>query len=158
MVCAFEVLEHIEDDDSALRDWVAHLAPGGLLLLSVPAWPERYSTHDVEVGHIRRYAPEELAASATRLGLVEVEPRLYGFPLGYGLEWIRNTMSKRIQKGADIEAESALERTKRSSGWFQPPRSANALIQAGTWPFRLAQRSVPSKGTGLVLIARKPSE
>ncbi|HTO00089.1 MAG TPA: methyltransferase domain-containing protein [Microthrixaceae bacterium] len=158
LVCAFEVLEHIEDDSAALREWVAHLAPGGLLLLSVPAWPDRFSTHDVEVGHIRRYAPQDLAAMASTLGLVEVEPRLYGFPLGFGLEWIRNTMSKRSQKGADIESESAIDRTKRSSGWFQPPRSANTIIQVGTWPFRVAQRRVSGKGTGLVLIARKPGE
>lgn len=157
VVCAFEVLEHIEDDASALREWVSHLAPGGLLLLSVPAWPQRYSAHDLEVGHIRRYAPEQLGKLATEVGLVDVTPRLYGFPLGFGLESIRNTMSRRIQKGADVEAESALERTQRSSGWFQPPRSANTLIQAGTWPFRLIQRAVPGKGTGLVLVAHKPA-
>lgn len=157
LVCAFEVLEHIDDDRAALGEWVAHLAPGGLLLLSVPAWPDRFSTHDVEVGHLRRYEPTGLAALAESVGLVDVEARLYGFPLGFALESIRNTMAKRIQKGADVEAESALDRTQRSGGWFQPPRSANALIQAGTWPFRLVQRAVPGRGTGLVLIARAPT-
>ncbi len=158
VVCAFEVLEHIEDDRTVLREWVRHLEPGGLLLLSVPAWPERYSTHDFEVGHIRRYEPQDLAAMAADLGLVDVVARLYGFPLGFGLEWIRNTMSKRIQNGSEVEAESALDRTRRSGGWFQPPRSANAIIRAGTWPFRVIQRFVPGKGTGLLLIARKPPQ
>ncbi|MGB3410147.1 MAG: methyltransferase domain-containing protein [Microthrixaceae bacterium] len=157
VVCAFEVLEHVEHDRTVLGEWVSHLQPGGLLLLSVPAWPQRYSTHDFEVGHFRRYEPQELAAMATDLGLVDVEARLYGFPLGFGLEWIRNTMSKRIQRGSEVEAESTLDRTKRSGGWFQPPRSANSFIRAGTWPFRVAQRLVPNRGTGLLLIARKPA-
>ena len=37
LVCAFEVLEHIEDDDAALTEWRARVRPGGRLLLSVPA-------------------------------------------------------------------------------------------------------------------------
>ncbi len=158
VVCAFEVLEHIEEDRLAMGEWISHLAPGGQFLLSVPAWPHRYSAQDVQVGHIRRYEPKQLEDLATELGLTDVELRLYGFPLGFGLEWIRNTMSKRLQKGTDVEAVPALERTKRSGIWFQPPKSANRLIQAGTWPFRVAQRVVSSKGIGIILFARKPDK
>ena len=34
LVCAFEVIEHIEDDAVALKEWVGRLAPGGMLLIS----------------------------------------------------------------------------------------------------------------------------
>lgn len=156
LVCAFEVLEHIPDDESALTEWAGRLRPGGRLVVSVPAWPGRFSIHDVEVGHLRRYSPEHLAWLAERAGLHDIRTRLYGFPLGYALENIRNLMARRIQSGADVEAESALERTQRSGGWFQPPRSANTLIEIGTWPFRVAQRAVPGRGTGLVLMASAP--
>src|ERR1051326_6090556 len=40
-VCAFEVLEHIEDDAAALAEWAGRLRPGGWLLLSVPAHQRR---------------------------------------------------------------------------------------------------------------------
>ena len=42
LVCAFEVLEHIEDDAAAVKDWASRLRPGGWLLLSVPAYQRRY--------------------------------------------------------------------------------------------------------------------
>src|SRR5689334_16378487 len=49
-VCAFEVLEHIEDDRGALAAWREKVKPTGVLVLSVPAWPERWGGHDVRVG------------------------------------------------------------------------------------------------------------
>src|SRR5580658_844251 len=42
LVCAFEVLEHIEDDAQALAEWAGLLRPGGWLLLSVPAHQRRF--------------------------------------------------------------------------------------------------------------------
>ena len=50
LVCAFEVLEHIEDDQNALIQWTAHLRPGGWLLISVPAHQRRYAAADELVG------------------------------------------------------------------------------------------------------------
>src|SRR5256886_11821492 len=41
-VVAAEVLEHIDDDQAALREIARVLRPGGLLAVTVPAWlPER---------------------------------------------------------------------------------------------------------------------
>lgn len=157
MLCAFEVLEHIEDDTAALASWVRHLGPGATVLLSVPAWPDRFSTHDVEVGHLRRYTPDQLRAVAEASGLVDVDVRVYGFPLGLLLEWARNRMAERTQRGADVDSESAAERTARSGSWRQPPRWANTVFRVGTWPFRIVQRRFPGRGTGLVLRGRVPA-
>ena len=55
LICAFDVIEHLEDDRGALR-WIAdHLHPGGLFLATVPAHPWFFTRHDVAVGHYRRY-------------------------------------------------------------------------------------------------------
>lgn len=154
LLCAFEVLEHIEDDVAALTDWVGRVAPGGQVILSVPAWPDRFSVTDIEVGHLRRYTPAEFAALADAAGLVDVDVVLYGFPLGYVLEWVRARLAARRRSA---ESESVTERTKRSGAWYQPPRWANVGIQLATWPFRMIQRRVAGRGTGLVLHARVPS-
>jgi hypothetical protein len=53
-----DVLEHVEDDDRLLRSLVDdHLEAGGLVLVSVPAWPALFSQHDVALRHHRRYTP-----------------------------------------------------------------------------------------------------
>ncbi len=154
VLCAFEVLEHIEDDHAALADWVARLEPGALVVLSVPAWPERFSVTDEEVGHLRRYAPEDLRSLAAAAGLVDIEVRLYGFPLGSVLEPVRDQLTRRARRRRRGADESAIERTKRSGAWHQPPVWMNPAVRAGTWPFRMVQRRVPDRGTGLVLRSR----
>ena len=54
-LCAFDVLEHLEDDMGALREWHRVLRPGGWLVLTVPAYQALWSAHDDLNGHRRRY-------------------------------------------------------------------------------------------------------
>ena len=54
-VLLLDVLEHLDDDDAALRGLHPVLAPGGLLLVMVPANPRLWSTHDELNEHRRRY-------------------------------------------------------------------------------------------------------
>lgn len=63
LVAALDVLEHIQDDREAVRAVWDALMPGGLFVVSVPAYPRLYSYHDRALGHHRRYtagALEEL--------------------------------------------------------------------------------------------------
>src|SRR5690606_35716431 len=89
---AFEVLEHIEDDAAALREWMRWVRPGGLMLLSVPAHQHRFGPMDTAVGHYRRYSKTELADKLQETGLIGVEVRAYGMPAGYMLDWVRQRL------------------------------------------------------------------
>lgn len=71
-VVAFDVLEHIEDDDSATREIFRVLKPGGTFLVAVPADPKLWSEHDVAVSHVRRYTRPELVSVLSRNGF-EIE-------------------------------------------------------------------------------------
>ncbi len=95
VVCAFEVLEHIEDDGGALRVWLKHLRPGGHLVVSVPEDPDRFGPSDVQVGHHRRYTEQSLAALLTGAGLEVSVLRHYGWPLGYLLESVSHRAAAR---------------------------------------------------------------
>jgi 2-polyprenyl-3-methyl-5-hydroxy-6-metoxy-1,4-benzoquinol methylase len=59
IVC-LNVLEHIEDHRSTLKDCAAVLPPGGHLVLLVPAMPALYGTLDINLQHFRRYEKEPL--------------------------------------------------------------------------------------------------
>src|SRR5450631_1291010 len=54
------VLEHIEDDAAAVRDFRRALPPGGNIVILVPALPFLFGTLDTAVGHHRRYMPASL--------------------------------------------------------------------------------------------------
>lgn len=54
------VLEHIEDDAAAVGNLIRVLAPGGHLLIFVPAFPALYSELDRMAGHVRRYTRADI--------------------------------------------------------------------------------------------------
>jgi SAM-dependent methyltransferase len=60
VVIGSDVLEHIEDDEGALREWWRVLRPGGWLICLVPAYRFLWSEHDVANQHFRRYRRSEL--------------------------------------------------------------------------------------------------
>jgi SAM-dependent methyltransferase len=55
-----DVLEHIEDEHAALDAASSEIAPGGRLVLTVPALPWLWSWHDEANEHHRRYTPHSL--------------------------------------------------------------------------------------------------
>ncbi|HET6277763.1 MAG TPA: class I SAM-dependent methyltransferase, partial [Candidatus Polarisedimenticolia bacterium] len=54
-IICLNVLEHVDDDISALEAMRRLLAPAGRLVLLVPALPAIYGTMDRALGHHRRY-------------------------------------------------------------------------------------------------------
>lgn len=79
------VLEHIADDGAEVQKAAAALAPGGKLVIFVPAIPALYSKLDASVGHHRRYTRKRLTRIIGDAGL-EVE-RLHGFDIFGVLPW-----------------------------------------------------------------------
>jgi SAM-dependent methyltransferase len=153
LVCAFEVLEHIEDDAAAVTTWAARLRPGGWLLLSVPAYQRRFGPADHMAGHFRRYDPAVMIALLTRCGFTDVQIRHYGTPLGYLLEAGRNAIGRR--RAARLATMSVAERTAGSGRLLQPSGGAyGAVARWATAPFRLVQRAFPDTGPGIVVRAR----
>jgi ubiquinone/menaquinone biosynthesis C-methylase UbiE len=80
-VACGEVLEHLDDDARAAREIARVLRPGGAVVVTVPAGPERFDWVDEWAGHRRRYTAAGLAALLREAGLVEVEVRGWGFPV-----------------------------------------------------------------------------
>lgn len=136
VVTAFEILEHIEEDDRAAAEIFRVLRPGGTLLCTVPADMRLWSAHDVAVNHVRRYD----RAGLTRL----VEGS--GFVIDELWSWnvlLRPVVAlhRRRSTGSDIDEP--------------PPALINACLSA----ILVAERHLPVKslnGVSLILRARRP--
>ncbi len=61
VICS-DVLEHIKDQQKALKEWKRILKPSGVIICFVPAFNFLWSTHDEQNMHYRRYIKEELNA------------------------------------------------------------------------------------------------
>jgi SAM-dependent methyltransferase len=68
-VVASDVLEHIEDDLTAVAEIARVLRPEGAAIISVPAHQWLFSEHDVALHHFRRYSRAGLRSVLERGGL-----------------------------------------------------------------------------------------
>jgi SAM-dependent methyltransferase len=60
LITAFDVIEHIDDDRAAISNMAAMLRPGGLLVVTVPAFEFLWDYHDDINHHRRRYTAGRL--------------------------------------------------------------------------------------------------
>lgn len=68
LVTCLDVLEHLDDDRAALRELLRVTAPGGALLVTVPAYQALWSLHDESNLHRRRYRAATLMAATRDAG------------------------------------------------------------------------------------------
>jgi SAM-dependent methyltransferase len=68
LAVSLDVIEHLEDDLGALRELRRVVAPGGALLLTVPAYGWLWSGHDEINHHQRRYTMRSLRTVAEQAG------------------------------------------------------------------------------------------
>lgn len=68
VVCSLDSLEHIKDDEGALRGMFDAIKPGGGLICSVPQHPWLWSDFDEQSRHERRYAAGDLKQKIERAG------------------------------------------------------------------------------------------
>ncbi len=78
LVCALDIIEHVDDDDGALSELSRVAKPGGTLLISTPLHPSRWTPFDDLVGHKRRYEPQCLVAKLTQHHLAVASTAVFG--------------------------------------------------------------------------------
>ena len=98
LVVAYDVLEHIPADKSAVAEIFRALRPGGTFLVAVPCDPKLWSAHDEAVDHVRRYTRQTLGDLLRGAGFT-VEPMTSWNVLMRPLVSLR----RRSKSGSDLE-------------------------------------------------------
>lgn len=99
VVCAFDVLEHIVEDEDVLARLFTAAKPGGGALITVPQHPQLWSRADSYGHHVRRYRRRELVDRLTHAGFTLV--RVTSFvslllPLLAASRWIEGRRRGRL--------------------------------------------------------------
>jgi len=110
MVGMFDVLEHIEDDRASLREVRGLTAPGGYLLLTVPANMALWSRFDEESHHCRRYEPDQLrdCLAAAGFSVDYLTPFMVTlYPIARVSRWV-SSRANDLRRRLGFESKSAV--------------------------------------------------
>lgn len=78
LVCAFDIVEHVEDDRQAFLELGRVAKDDATVVFSVPLHADRWSAFDALVGHVRRYDPDDLLAILGAHSFVLEQSAIFG--------------------------------------------------------------------------------
>ncbi|HYB23231.1 MAG TPA: class I SAM-dependent methyltransferase [Solirubrobacteraceae bacterium] len=105
LAVSLDVIEHLSDDLAALHELRRTVAPGGALLLTVPAYQWLWSGHDVINHHYRRYTRRSLQQVAERAGWRQVRTTYFNallLPVAIVLRVLDRLNSKTTESSLDL--------------------------------------------------------
>jgi SAM-dependent methyltransferase len=140
-VC-LDVIEHLEDDRGALRELRRVVVPGGMLLVTVPAYQWLWSSHDTVHHHYRRYRRSTLLRAAREAGWWGERSTYFNsllLPVAVMVRSLERVRSRGGQSSPDLWVPPA-----PVNRLLQQPMNLEAAIIGG------AGRSIPA---GLSLLA-----
>jgi 2-polyprenyl-3-methyl-5-hydroxy-6-metoxy-1,4-benzoquinol methylase len=146
LITCSEVVEHIPNDRRAVERVAKLLAPGGLLVLTVPGG--KMSRFDELIGHQRHYAAGALLELALGAQLDPLEVLAWGFPF-------QNLYRSAVRVASRFSMPSAAEPASRGSN-----RNIGSLLGAGYALFGRALKPLfylnrNFWGEQMLLVARK---
>ena len=146
VITLLDVLEHVRDDEASLCTLHALLVPGGRLVITVPAFPMLWSSHDVVNEHFRRYRRPLLAERLRAAGFAVDRMSYCNSALFLPIAAVR--ILRRVS-GRDAASEGDLGRVA------EPLNSALHHLFAAERHL-LRHFALPA-GVSLIAVARRPS-
>lgn len=141
---ALDVFEHVADDAAAAREALRVLRPGGLLVVTVPAFEALWSAHDEALHHLRRYRKPALRRLLETAGFELEHAGYFNFFLFPAIAAVR-IAGRFLRRGAP------------KSDVDLPPEPLNAALAAILGAERHLVARVPLPfGVSVVATARRP--
>jgi SAM-dependent methyltransferase len=143
LITALDVIEHIEDDRAAVASLAGMLRPGGVLLVTVPAFPLLWDRHDEINHHFRRYTAGGLRRVLDGHGLELVQVRYLFRAL-----FLPKLLVRLVNAGG----------SRKIAQHATPPRPVNALAgRLCVLEDRLLKGFPIPFGTSVLALARRPA-
>jgi SAM-dependent methyltransferase len=124
LVCALDIIEHVDDGDGALSELSRVAKAGAAVLISVPLHPSLWTPFDDFVGHKRRYEPPDLLSKLAQHHLVVEGSAVFG-------------MQPRSSRLVDIGMWWLLHHRELAMWWYN-----RVFMQLGLW-FQKGLRLAP---------------
>lgn len=143
VICAFDVLEHIDEDQDVISEIYRALRPGGGLLVTVPQHMWLWSAEDENACHVRRYDAADLVGKIRRAGFEILRRTSFVSLLLPALIFRRiGRRGAKYVEMQEFDVSSSLDRLCYMISSFE-----RGLIELGA--------SFPSGGS-LLVVARRP--
>ncbi len=147
VACAFDVVEHIEDDRTAVARIHDAVRPGGLFVSAVPAFPSLWGDTDVLSHHFRRYRRGPYCDLLRGAGF-EIERATYFntwlFPPAAAVRW-----AKRLRRRTDRPPRADLD--------LSDGRLDRILTAVFASERHVVTRWSMPVGVSLLVVARRPA-
>lgn len=149
-ITLLNVIEHIEDDVSALRQTLRLLKPGGIAVIEAPAGPDLYDVYDKHLMHFRRYRMADLLGILKSAGFEILQQSHLGFLIYPGFAFVKKRNRRYLKADPDIQREvvaSNIHQGKNSRLMHTVMRFENAMRRYISYP----------AGIRCVVICRRPA-
>ena len=134
VIGAFDVLEHIEEDEQVISQAYESLQPQGIFLITVPQHKWLWSAVDDHACHVRRYSPSELQRKLKNANFSILKDTSFVSTLLPAMLISRFLKKKNSQKSLAPKAELSINPILNAI-FFQILRAEVALIKLGvTFP------------------------
>lgn len=149
-IMLFDVIEHIEDDVSIIKQAYQQLKPKGFIIITVPAFYHLKSSVDDEIGHYRRYTTRSISEKLKTAGF-SIEAASYFFSILYFPLFIFRVIPEKL-----FSKRRAPETRRKTEHLSNKPVLNRIIKKLLQWECYCIQKGIKIPlGTSCIIVAKK---
>jgi SAM-dependent methyltransferase len=144
VIIASDCLEHLQEDEKALKNWKSLLKLNGTMYVFVPAFSFLWSYHDTINHHFRRYTKRELKTKLQQQDFIITRASYWNFMLFFSILIIRK-VTNLFKQNKPNKGDLKIERTIVNSLLLNLLLIENKLLKHLNFPFGISVFCIVTK-------------